>query len=111
MARQALAGATALFVSAVSGHLGAAGLVGYAIFEAARSISIDALSWDRGGPYLAGGVIVAAAAYQLTPLKDACLSKCRSPLAFLLTAWRPGASAPCRWGSSMGPGAWAAAGR
>jgi len=100
--QEALAGATALFISGYLVTWTAAGLVGYTVFEAARSLSIDALSWDRGGPYLAGGVIVAAAAYQLTPLKDACLSKCRSPLAFLLTAWRPGRLGALRMGIEHG---------
>jgi predicted metal-binding membrane protein len=88
--REVAAGGTALFVGGYLITWAAAGLVGYVIFETVHSISIDAFSWDRGGPYLAGGIIVAAAVYQLTPLKDACLSKCRSPLGFLLTAWRPG---------------------
>ncbi|MGH2982323.1 MAG: DUF2182 domain-containing protein [Solirubrobacterales bacterium] len=98
----ALSGATALFVCGYLVTWTAAGLVGYAVFEVARSLSIDTLSWDQGGPYLAGAVIVAAAAYQLTPLKDACLRKCRSPLAFLLTAWRPGRVGALRMGIEHG---------
>ena len=60
------------------------------MLKAGRALDIDALSWDRSGPLLAGGVIVAAAVYQLTPLKDVCLRRCRNPMMFLLTAWRPG---------------------
>jgi predicted metal-binding membrane protein len=33
-------------------------------------------------------VLVVAALYELTPLKDVCLSKCRSPFGFLLGSWR-----------------------
>jgi predicted metal-binding membrane protein len=80
------------------------GLFAYLLFEAVQSLSIDALSWDRGGPYLAGGVIVLAAAYQLTPLKDACLSKCRSPLMFLLTRFQSGRAGALRMG--LEHGAW-----
>jgi hypothetical protein len=47
-------------------------------------------------------VIVAAALYQLTPLKDACLRRCRSPMMFLLTAWRPGRSGALRMGMEHG---------
>ncbi len=38
-----------------------------------------------------GGIIAAAGAYQLSPLKQACLRRCRSPLASLLhyAAWSP----------------------
>ena len=39
---------------------------------------------------MTGGVIVAAAVYQLTPLKQACLVKCRSPMMFLAERWRHG---------------------
>lgn len=45
-----------------------------------------------------------AAGYELTPLKDVCLTKCRSPLGFLLGSWRDGV----RGGLIMGTrhGAW-----
>jgi predicted metal-binding membrane protein len=40
---------------------------------------------------VAGGVLIAAGIYQWTPLKQACLRHCRSPLEFLLFHWRDGA--------------------
>src|SRR5204862_2452122 len=80
----------------------AAGLVGYLIIRAGKALSLDFLSWDQAGPYVAGGVIVGAAIYQLTPLKDACLSRCRSPMAFLLTAWRAGRVGALRMGVEHG---------
>ena len=43
---------------------------------------------------VAGCVLIAAGIYQWTPLKQACLRHCRSPLAFLLHHWRKGA-----WGA------------
>jgi predicted metal-binding membrane protein len=82
----------------------AAGLLAYGAFELGRSLLGDELAWSGAGRWVAGGTLVAAAAYELTPLKDACLSKCRSPLGFLLGSWRDG-----RWGAvSMGArhGAW-----
>jgi predicted metal-binding membrane protein len=39
---------------------------------------------------VAGGVLIAAGIYQWTPLKQACLRRCRSPLEFLMTEWREG---------------------
>jgi predicted metal-binding membrane protein len=96
------AGATTLFVAGYLVTWTTAGLIGYGIFEAGQALSIDAFSWDRGGPYLAGGVILAAAVYQLTPLKDTCLSKCRSPLMFILTAWQPGRLGALRMGVEHG---------
>ena len=100
--QEAAGRATPLFVCGYLVTWAAAGLVGFAIFEAARSLSIDLFSWDRGGPYLAGGVIIAAALYQLTPLKDVCLRKCRSPLAFVLHSWHPGRSGALRMGIEHG---------
>ena len=38
----------------------------------------------------AGGLLLATGVYQLTPLKDACLRHCRSPLQFVIGRWRPG---------------------
>ena len=96
------AGATAAFAAGYLVTWTAAGLVAYVLFEAARSLSIDALSWNRGGPYLAGGIIVAAAVYQLTPLKDVCLSKCRNPWMFVLTSWQPNRLGALRMGIEHG---------
>ena len=43
------------------------------------------------GTTLAGAVLIAAGLYQWTPLKQACLKHCRSPLEFVLMRWRDGA--------------------
>ena len=48
----------------------------------------DVLAWDRAGRWVAGIKLLVAAVYELTPLKDICLGKCRSPLGFLLGSWR-----------------------
>jgi predicted metal-binding membrane protein len=39
---------------------------------------------------LGGALLFAAGAFQLTPLKYACLTRCRSPLSFLMNEWREG---------------------
>jgi predicted metal-binding membrane protein len=95
-------GVTVLFVTGYVLTWTAFGLAAYGVFTLGRSLSIDALSWDRGGPYLAGGVVCAAAVYQLTSLKDACLSRCRSPFWFLLHRWRHGRLGALRMGASHG---------
>jgi predicted metal-binding membrane protein len=41
-------------------------------------------------PVAAAAVLVIAGAYQLTPLKHACLRACQSPLGFMMGHWRPG---------------------
>jgi predicted metal-binding membrane protein len=96
------AGETAFFVGGYLVAWAVAGLAGYAIFDLVRSLSIDALAWDRAGQYVAAGVLIGAAAYQLTPLKDACLRRCRNPLMFLLTSWRPGRAGALRMGAEHG---------
>jgi predicted metal-binding membrane protein len=43
-------------------------------------------------PALGGLLLICAGAYQFSALKRACLATCRSPLAFILSKWRSGAS-------------------
>ena len=62
----------------------------------------DVLSWDRAGRWVAGAVLLVAAVYELTPLKDACLGRCRSPLGFLLGAWREGRRGAMEMGAKHG---------
>ena len=45
--------------------------------------------WSKSAA-LSAGVLAAAGAYQLSPLKQACLAHCRSPVQFLTRYWRPG---------------------
>jgi predicted metal-binding membrane protein len=40
--------------------------------------------------WLGSVLLIAAGVYQLTPLKQTCLARCRSPLAFLTAEWRKG---------------------
>jgi predicted metal-binding membrane protein len=54
------------------------------------------------GPRLAAVAMLAAGAYQLTPLKERCLSHCRSPLSFVMQHWRPGISGALRMGAEHG---------
>jgi predicted metal-binding membrane protein len=52
---------------------------------------------------LAGGVILALAGiYQLSPLKRRCLRRCQSPLGFLMTHWRSGATGVIAMGLDHG---------
>jgi len=41
-------------------------------------------------PFLGGLLLIIAGVYQFTPLKHACLSRCRTPLGFLMNEWREG---------------------
>ena len=62
----------------------------------------DTLAWDHAGRALAGATLVVAAVYEVTPLKNVCLAKCRSPLGALLGSWRDGPSGAVRMGARNG---------
>jgi predicted metal-binding membrane protein len=88
-----------------SGYLVAWASIGVFAFVVASSggrIAGDLLAWDRAGRWVAGATLIAAAVYELTPLKDVCLGKCRSPLGFLLGSWRSGLSGALQMGARHG---------
>lgn len=82
--------ATALFVAGYLVVWAMAGLAAYALYELVRAIGPAFLAWDEAGRYVAGGVIVATAVYQVTALKQACLARCRTPMMVLVERWRDG---------------------
>jgi predicted metal-binding membrane protein len=77
-------------------------LLAWCVFSVGAAIlqwTLHGAGWLRGDllsvrPLVAAAVLVAAGFYQLTPMKEACLQKCRSPLGFFLANWRDG-----RWGA------------
>jgi predicted metal-binding membrane protein len=48
--------------------------------------------------FLAAGILIIAGLYQLLPVKNACLTHCRSPLSFLTHHWREGLGGAVRMG-------------
>jgi predicted metal-binding membrane protein len=74
----------------------AALLCGYLGLWLLFSVAAAVLQWWLSSlgaepmPRLTGTVAIVAGIYQFTPLKHACLAKCRVPLGFFLTEWRPG---------------------
>jgi predicted metal-binding membrane protein len=57
----------------------AAGAAAYGIFVLGREAAGDELAWSGAGRWLPAGTLLAAAVYELTALKHACLSHCPSP--------------------------------
>jgi predicted metal-binding membrane protein len=80
----------------------AGGLIVFAVAVAGGRFAGGALAWDRAGRWVAGATLLAAAIYELTPFKNVCLAKCRSPLGFLLTSWRNGPTGALRMGAAHG---------
>jgi len=68
----------------VTGYLASWALFGTAAFVAALLASQLATTAPTVAPWVGAGIVAAAGAYQLTPLKDYCLRQCRSPISFLL---------------------------
>lgn len=77
-------------------------VLGYLLVWAGFSLAATVLNWGlhtngaltsmmgRVGPSAGGVLLIVAGAFQWTPLKDACLDHCRSPMGFLTTHWREG---------------------
>ena len=87
---------------------------GYLAMWGAFSMIATALQWglERTGLLssmmastslvLGGVLLIAAGAWQLTPLKQACLKHCRSPLHFITHRWRKGRLGALRMGFEHG---------
>jgi len=59
--------------------------VGVLLYEGGRVMRTSASTAQLGGL-----IMLAAGMYQLTPLKEACLEKCRAHTDFITSAWRDG---------------------
>jgi predicted metal-binding membrane protein len=80
----------------------AAGAAAWTIATGTSRLVGDALAWDNAGRVLAGATVIIAAVYELTPFKDVCLGKCRSPLGLILGTWRDGLLGGMRMGATNG---------
>ena len=80
----------------------APGLLAFAVARAGGGSPATCWRGIAPGAGSPGATLLVAAAYELTPLKDVCLGKCRSPLGFLLGAWRDGRAGALRMGAKNG---------
>lgn len=79
-----------------------AGVLAYALAVAAERLA-DRSPWLMlHAVRIGGGVLVVAGLYQLSPLKNLCLGRCRTPLQFVLGSWRDGARGAVRMGVEHG---------
>ena len=81
-ARRGVVAAVSVFVAGYLGVWLVSGLPAYAVAQALEEPLMAGESWVAR---LVGGTLLGAAVYQLTPLKDVCLRRCRSPLTFYLS--------------------------
>ena len=63
---------------------------------------VSATTMHSQSRWLSAAVLIAAGLYQLSPVKDVCLSHCRSPASFLSRHWRPGALGAMSLGAKHG---------
>jgi predicted metal-binding membrane protein len=75
-----------------------AGAVAYVVVRGVGGLAGDRLSWNHGGRWLAAAALMAAALYELTPWKQACLTSCRTPVSFFVTSWHDGRRGAVRMG-------------
>jgi predicted metal-binding membrane protein len=89
----------------VLGYLVVWAAFGVPMYLASQAVSA-ALASDlrlaEWAPYGVALVLLAAGAYQFTPLKQVCLRACQSPLGFLMAHWRPGPCGAFRLGLDHG---------
>ena len=78
------------------------GVVGYGAAVIVDRVARDSMWAMDNLPRIAGGFLIAAGAYQLTPLKRVCLARCRTPLSFMLSYWRDGFGGAMRMGLRHG---------
>ena len=90
MTRRSGASRPLLFASSYLLVWALAGVGAYGGYRLGRSALGSELGWQRGGRWAAAGVPALAALYEVTPLKDACLRRCRTPVGFMLRSWREG---------------------
>jgi predicted metal-binding membrane protein len=73
------------------------------LFDVGVHAAVDASAWLRAHDGLIGPATLAlAGAFQFTPLKDACLRKCRHPGQFLIRDYRRGVRGGLRLGTLHG---------
>jgi predicted metal-binding membrane protein len=73
------------------------------LFDVGVHATVDSWPWLSRNDWLIGGsLLVAAGAFQFTPLKYACLDRCRAPGAFLLRYYERGARGALRLGLRHG---------
>ena len=70
----------------------AAGVLVYAAIQIGSDLATQLASVERAHwvPFALGATLIVAGLYQFTPIKRVCLTRCRSPFAFVTCYWREG---------------------
>lgn len=79
-----------------------AGVAAYVLATGLDWLASQSMWLTDNASRIGGVVLIAAGLYQLSPLKNTCLAKCRTPLQFVMTSWRDGAGGAVRMGIEHG---------
>jgi predicted metal-binding membrane protein len=93
---------TWIFVSAYLLVWTLSGVLAYFLAIEVEKLAGQSMWLMENAPRIGGAILVIAGLYQLSPLKNVCLSKCRTPLQFLLTSWHDGYAGAFRMGIEHG---------
>ncbi len=94
--------ATWIFLAAYLFVWSASGLVAYAGAVAAEMITSRAGMTSTQTARIGGVLLIVAGLYQLSSWKSVCLTKCRTPMSFIITSWRDGRGGAIRMGLDHG---------
>ncbi|MDJ0703796.1 MAG: DUF2182 domain-containing protein [Leptolyngbyaceae cyanobacterium MO_188.B28] len=78
------------------------GMIAFILDAIIRANLFEFIALIQAGPMLAGSVLFLAGVYQVSSLKHACLTHCRSPLSYFARNWRDGCLGGLRMGLSHG---------
>ncbi len=78
------------------------GALAYAAALGAEHLAAQSMWLMDHAARIGGLVLILAGLYQLSPLKHACLTRCRTPLQFILTSWHDGMGGAVRMGITHG---------
>ena len=93
---------TWVFVGGYLAVWAAFGACAWAVSDVGQGLAQAYPALHELGPRVAAAAMIAAGLYQVTPLKERCLSHCRSPLSFVMRHWRPGVGGAWRMGVDHG---------
>ena len=93
---------TWIFVSAYLLIWSLCGVLLYPLAVGIENLAANSMWLMNNAARIGGAILLVAGLYQLSPLKHTCLSKCRTPVQFILSSWHDGYSGAFRMGLEHG---------
>jgi predicted metal-binding membrane protein len=93
---------TWIFVGAYLAVWAVTGAVAYGLAFGLEYLGLRSDWLMANAGHVGGGLLVVAGVYQFLPIKNTCLSKCRTPMSFILSSWRDGYTGALRMGVEHG---------